>query len=82
MHPLSKANTGNVMRYFVYFFNVKDRFNGIFHPAHSCVSEVGVPSWKEVRKKLSAGTSVNTEDLSLTGFHEFANEQDYKDFCG
>lgn len=56
----------------------------MIHFGHIQTADISVPSWKVMRERFVESTNkmYHKDDLQLTNFHEFANEQDYKDFCG
>lgn len=66
VYSLSKTNNCNLMRYFV---------------SHSAIAQASVPSVKELAARIKIAHP-NAWYVGCMGFHEFANEQDYKDFCG
>lgn len=73
------------IRYFVYFFDIPARGHFQAGSAFMATADFNVPSWKKMRERLVeqfAERNIVQNDIMISGFHEFANEQDYKDFCG
>lgn len=72
------------MRYFVFYFSIAD-IRGqhcVYKTAHSTTADTYVPSWKKMTRSMEESIQDEMQIVGFTGFYEFANEQDYKDFCG
>lgn len=74
-----------MMRYFVYFFNIPAEGHHQQGSAMITTADMQVPSWKKMRERLCEQfeeKGLNRSNVMITGFYEFENEQDCKDFCG